>query len=290
MQAQKLKAHILLFTANLIYGLNYTIAKGIMPTFLKPLGIILLRVSFALPLFWLFHKLFVKEKVDKKDIPKLILCGLFGVSINQIMFFVGLNYTTPINSAIILTATPLLVLPISALLIKERITSLKIAGLIIGAIGAIILVLNRGEVSFNSETFIGNMFTLINAVSYAVYLVMVKPMMKKYNPITILKWVFFFGLIFILPITYNGLESVVWSSFSPKIWFSVFYILLGATFLAYLFIGASMTSLSPNVVGIYIYLQPFFATISSLFVGTDTMSWDKIVSTLLIFFGSIFGE
>ena len=118
----KLIAHLCLFGANLIYAINYTVAKNVMPDFIQPLGFIFLRVSGALLLFWITFRLFFYQKIERKDILKLVLCGLFGVAINQMLFFKGLNLTTPINASVIMVTNPILVLIVGAILISEKIT------------------------------------------------------------------------------------------------------------------------------------------------------------------------
>ena len=187
--SRRLLAHLALFSANLIYGINYTLAKDVMPDFIQPLGFIFLRVSGAVLLFWLCYRLFFYEKVAKSDLFKLALCGLFGVAINQMLFFEGLNLTTPINAAVIMVTNPILVLIIGALA-AEVITKRKMLG-ITGATGAISSSLwwcSRA----NSNHLWGNIMVLINA-AYGVYLVLVKPLMQKYKPITVISWVFLFG-------------------------------------------------------------------------------------------------
>ena len=196
-------AHLAIFGANLIYGLNYVIAKGIMPDHLQPRVIILFRVVGATIIFWLVANFFSQEKIEKTDFPRLALSGLFGIAINQIMFFEGLNLTTPINASIIMVSTPILVLVLAHFIIGEKISLQKIIGIALGATGASYLILHQGSISFTSNTFVGNLFVLINAASYAAFLVIVKPLMKKYSAITVMKWVFLFGTIYVIPFSAN---------------------------------------------------------------------------------------
>jgi drug/metabolite transporter (DMT)-like permease len=175
------KAHLALLGANIIYGANYIIAKGIMPNKIGPSSFVFLRILGAGILFWIL-KSFIKEKVEKKDFLRLLFCGLLGVAANQLLFFHGLNLTSPIDASIIITAIPVLVVIFSFFILKEKITSNKLLGVSIGAMGAILLIW-YGNRSGGTSSLLGNLFIFINACSYALYLVLVKPLMKKYNSI-----------------------------------------------------------------------------------------------------------
>ena len=232
---KRLLAHISLFIANLIYALNYTFAKDVMPDFIQPSGFILLRVIGAVILFALTYFIFIREKVNKKDLYRLALSAVFGVAINQLLFFKGLNLTTPINAAIIMTSNPVLVIIMSVLIIKEKLTLRKGAGIILGVIGASFLILNGGRLSVDSSNQLGNMFVFINALSYGLYLVIVKPLMLKYNPITVMFYVFSFGLLYVLPFGFNELSIVNWTTIPVKIYWEISFVVIFTTFIAYLF-------------------------------------------------------
>ena len=276
-------AHLALFIVNLIYALNYSIAKDVMPEYINPSGFILLRVLGGVSLFFLFFKIFINERVNNSDLPRFALCGLFGVAINQLFFFEGLNLTTPINAAIIMTTNPILVIVISALLIREKISLMKIIGIIFGFIGACNLILNSGDFSFNNNFLIGNFLVFINATSYALYLVLVKNLMKKYNPITVMFYVFFFGLIFVFPFGYENVMLIDLQIFTTEIYLKVLFVIIFTTFIAYLFNGFALKSLTPATVSVYIYLQPLLASLIALFLNVDTLDMHKIISALFIF-------
>ena len=217
-------AHIFLFVANLIYALNYTIAKDVMPNYIEPSGFILLRVVGAVVLFSLYYFFFIKEKVENKDILLLSVCGLFGVAINQLLFFEGLNLTTPINASIIMTVNPILVLLLSYFLINESITFKKGFGIILGIIGAYILITKGKHIEFDQEHTQGNLMIFVNALSYGVYLVIVKPLMKKYHPVTVMFYVFGFGFLYVLYFGYSELSSVIWVDIPMPIYFSIVFV------------------------------------------------------------------
>lgn len=276
-------SHIALIIVNLIYALNYTIAKDVMPEYIQPSGFILLRVIGGSILFFLTYFFLVKERVKKKDFFRLMLCGLFGVAINQLFFFEGLNLTTPINAAIIMTISPVLVIITSAIIIKEKITVRKIIGIFLGLIGACILILNSGDISFKNDFFTGNILVLINATSYAIYLVLVKTLMKRYNPITVMFYVFIFGLIFVLPFGIDEIQKIDLTTFNEEIYLKIGFVVICTTFIAYMFNAFALKSLNPSVVSVYIYLQPLLASLIAIALNSDSLSLVKILSAIFIF-------
>lgn len=275
--------HLALFLVNLIYALNYSIAKDVMPDYIGPSGFILLRVIGGSLLFFLTYIFFIKENVELKDIVRLLFCGLFGVAINQLFFFEGLNLTTPINAAIIMTVSPILVIIFSAIIIKEKITIRKLLGIFLGIVGAATLILKSGSISLDNTFFVGNILIFINATSYSIYLVLVKTLMTKYNPITVMFYVFSFGLIFVLPFGLNELLEVNTQSFSKIIYLKVAFVVICTTFLAYLFNAFALKTLNPSVVSTYIYLQPVLASLVAIFLKSDSLDFIKILSALFIF-------
>jgi len=283
--SKKLLAHIALFAANLIYGANYIVAKEAMPEYIAPFGFILIRVIGATLLFWFIWSTMIREKVARSDFLRLAACGLFGVAINQLLFFKGLSITTPINAAIIMTSNPVVVMLFSIWILKEAITVQKITGLLIGLTGAILLIIAGSGFSFSSDTFRGDLMVFINAASYALYLVIVKPLMVKYHPITIVTWIFTFGLIIVIPLGYQELLAVEWGSFTPTIWAAVSFVVVFTTFLAYLLNVSALKQLSPAIVSYYIYLQPLLAAMIALYFEKDHLTLVKTGAALLIFAG-----
>lgn len=280
-----LKTHLALLGANVIYGLNYVIAKGIMPDYLLPKAIIFIRVSVTVIMFGIIHFLAPKEKVEKRDLFKLALCALFGVALNQLLFFEGLNLSTPINASIIITIIPVLILVFAHFILKDNITKAKVAGIILGATGALIVILSSGKSDFRSSTMLGNLFILINAASWSFYLVLIKPLMEKYNDFTVMKWVFFFGLIIISPFTFPTFLSSSLSTIPFNIWLSVAFVVFGATIIAYFLNNYSLKTISPSINGIYIYLQPLIASVVSIIYGKDQLNIYKIIAAILIMTG-----
>ncbi|MDC1403360.1 DMT family transporter [Crocinitomicaceae bacterium] len=294
MKPMHLRAHLALFIVNTFYGANHVIAKGIMPNILTPNVFILLRVAGATALFWLI-RLFSKsrEKVERKDLIRIAACGVFGVAVNQLFFFHGLNLSSSINAGIIMTLNPIMVVILSYFLLKEAITPYRVAGVLLGATGAGLLTLASS--SENPELAVGDLFLLINAASYAVYLVLVKPLMSKYKPITVITYVFLFGLILValFPLTLRDLAQTDFSLLQGVVLAKVLYVIIGVTFLAYLLTVYGLSKLSPSVSSAYIYTQPvlviFFAILFA-YIGftedyTNTITAQKIFYMILIFVG-----
>lgn len=279
-----LKPHLALLGANVIYGLNYSIAKDVMPQYIQPFGFIFCRVLGALLLFGIVAS-FYKDKIEKKDFFLLALCGFFGVAANQLMFFYGLNQTHPINAGIIMTSNPIMVLIASAIILKTRITYLKIAGLFLGISGALMILLFKKGFNFGSDTVVGDILIFLNAMSYGTYLVLVKPLMSKYKPITVVKWVFMFGFLYVIPFGFSQFNNVVWSDFNLEIWLKFSFVIVCTTFLAYLFNIYGLKRLSPSIVSSYIYLQPLLAAVFAIWSGKDSFTWIKLIAAILIFSG-----
>ncbi len=282
------RAHLALIAANLIWGVNYGIAKQVMPDYLSPFALVFARISGACILFWALSLLLPKETIDRKDILRLLIATVFGVAVNQSLFLNGLNITTPIDAAIIMTATPILVLLVARLLIREPITIFKVIGIVAGATGAILLILYSGNISFSNNHVIGNSIIIANATSYALYLVIVKPLINKYHPVTLMKWIFLFGILLVSAPGLPAFMRVNWGSLPGDIMLSVLFVVVGTTFLAYLLNMYSLKYVKPITVSIYIYSQPVIASIVALILGQDVITPVKIVAALLVFTGVYF--
>jgi drug/metabolite transporter (DMT)-like permease len=281
-----LQAHLALVTVNIIYGANYSIAKEVMPAYVQPFAFVLMRVGGALILFWIVSALFIREKVDKKDLPRMALLAVFGVACNQLLFLKGLSITTPINASIIMISNPIVVLLIAAAVLRERISLSKLFGITFGIAGAMLLLLFNKSFSFGSETITGDIMILVNSISWACYVVLVKPLMAKYNTFTIVKWVFLFGFCYVLPFGFSQFKEINFATMPGNVWRDITFVVVGTTFFAYVLNTYALRALSPSVVSIYIYLQPFLATLFAVFLyHNDTLDLRKITAAVLIVFG-----
>ena len=282
------KAHMGLIGANLIFGLTYVVAKHVIPDFLSPFALVFARIFGACLLFWLTSLFFVNEPLERKDIPRIFLGAIFGVAVNQSLFLNGLNFTSPIDSAIIMTTIPVLVLVIARLLLREPVTAFKVIGIVLGATGAILLITYGGKVNLGANHRLGNSITVGGAASYALYLVVIKPLLVKYHPLTVMKWIFLFGLLIVSGPGIPAALKVDWTNLPPDILFSVIFVVVGNTYIAYLLNNFSLKYVKPLTVSIYIYSQPVIASIAALIIGQDVITWLKILSALLVFAGVYF--
>ena len=279
-------ALIAAFLATSIYGINHTVAKEVMPIYIGSSGFIMLRLLGATLIFWTISLFTPNEKIEKGDFLKILLASILGMCINMLAFFRGLDLSTPINSGIIITLSPVLVLILSYFFLKEKVTLKKIIGILIGFSGAVFLILNSSKTGINAPNIpLGNSFFLLNASAYAGYLIVIKPLTSKYNIFTLMKWLFLIGLVLSTPITFNQFIEVNWTELP---WFAIWrmaYVVIGTTFLTYLFNIYALKTLSPTTVGSFIYLQPIITIGFALITGNDVLDTTKLFSCLLVFIG-----
>lgn len=268
----------------ILYGANYSIVKTVTPEFIKPFGFIVVRVIVATLLFWLIS-IGGKSKIDwKNDGWRIFLSALFGVGINMLAFFKGVSLTSAINGSIIMTLTPAMVFITSAIIIKERVTGQKIMGLIIGFIGAF-MIIYLGRSAVNQGDWRGDLLIILNATSYGSYLVIVKPLLKKYDPLTLSKWIFLIGCLLVLPVGWSELSTTDWNQFTPQTYWAMAFVIIGVTFLVYIINIWAMKKVNPSTVGAYIYVQPVFAVlIASMFYG-EVLTYVHLIAAILVFVG-----
>lgn len=280
------KAHIAVLGANFIFGSNYAVVKYITPSVILPFALNVVRVLASLILFWgLFLFKPGKVKIQRKHIPRFLLCGLTGVVINQILFIKGVSLTTPIHSALLSLATPIFITLIAAWLLREGFTLLKFTGLVLGIGGAAMLILLKDSSHSGSDVLLGDILVLINAISYAFYLVLVRPLMAVYSGIQVLRWIFTFGALIILPFGMQQFISTDWSAFTTTHWAGLLFVAVGATFLAYLLNVYGISLIGASATGAYIYTQPVFAAVIAIFFAGEHFSMIKLVAAILIFTG-----
>lgn len=286
---QTIQAHWAVLLTNLLFGINFSVVKYISPSLVKPFGLNLIRVGVAVVLFWLLFAVKpTKAGIDKKDIGRFLLCAFTGVAVNQLMFIKGLTLTTPIHAALLILATPVFILLLGFALRSEKITLLKITGLLAGIGGATLLILSREQSNIGSNMLLGDIYILINAVFYAFYYVLVKPLMQKYSPVHVVRWVFTIGLFMILPFCWSDFAAIEWSSFNTSHYAALAFVVIGATFLAYYFTVYGLQHLSASAVGAYIYLQPLFSALISTLYFHEALTLNKFIAAALIFTGVFF--
>lgn len=282
------KRNVALFGATIvsaIYGVTFTIAKDVMPEYIDAYGFILLRVSGTMLLFWLSWFFMPKEKIAIKDFPRIIAAAFFGVAFNMLTFFKGLSLTSPISASVIMVTTPMIVLVLSAIIMQERMQKRMVTGIILGLVGTAFLILYGRSIGTASNASLGNILVFVNAVSYGFYLITVKKLMDKYNAFTFVKWIYLFGFLMVLPFGWSQFEAVNWAIVPMHIYWKIGFVVVISTFITYLLNLLTMKELKPTTVAVFIYLQPFFATVFAIGLGKDDLSVVKIISAILIFVG-----
>lgn len=272
--------------ATSIYGLNHTIAKGVMPHYVGAFGFVVLRVIGAAALFWIISIFGPKEKIDKKDYLRMLICAILGMGVNMLVFFKGLSLSTPINSAVLITTTPIIVLIMSALLIKEKITQRKVLGIFIGLIGALGLIIFGTEIRQDAPNIpLGNFLILMNSVFYGTYLILAKILISKYHPFTFMKWLFSLGILICLPFGFQELSEIEWSLLPFDIIWRIAFVIIGTTFCTYLFNIFALTQLKASTLVAFIYVQPILGILFAIAMGKDTLTTIKILAAAMVLFG-----
>jgi drug/metabolite transporter (DMT)-like permease len=283
---QRTIALIAVSIATLIYGVTFTIAKEVMPTYIQPYAFILLRVSGATLVFWTAGLFVTRQKIETGDYKKIVIASFFGIALNMLSFFKGLSLTNPISASVMMVTSPIMVLIFSSILIRKPIGKQRILGVFIGLIGALLLItLGSSSKGTSENSAFGNFLVFVNATSYGLYLVLAKDLIKKYNPVVFIKWLYLFGLIFVVPFGYSELTAIVWQEIPTNIYWNIGFVLIFTTCITYLFNLYGLSKLKPTTVSVFIYLQPVIATIYALIVGSDSLNLINICATLLIFFG-----
>jgi len=279
-------AFVLAFFAAFIYGISFTISKDVMPLYIKPYGFILLRVSGALLLFWAVSFTIPYEKIELIDFKKIILASIFGVGLNMLTFFKGLSLTTPINGAVMMITSPILVMLFSYLILKEAMTKRKMTGVLLGLVGAALLIVLGKHAQVNAPNIkFGNFLVFVNAASYSLYLIIAKGLLHKYHPIHFAKWMYLFGLFWVFPFGIQQVMEVNWEVLPTIAFLKIGFVVVFTTFTTYLFNILALRRLKPTTLSVFIYLQPLVATIYAMMVGSDGLNWIKIIASLFIFTG-----
>jgi|TARA_R110000851_G_scaffold333364_1_gene512512 drug/metabolite transporter (DMT)-like permease len=283
---QRIFALLAATTASTIYGINHTIAKGLMPHVIQPFGFILLRVSGAALVFWIISFFFPSEKIERRDWLRFIACAFFGMVLNMLAFFKGLSLSTPINSSVIITLSPVLLLVLSAFILRERITWVKSLGIFLGLGGALVLILFGIKEQPNAPNIpLGNILFIVNATSYSVYLILVKPLVPKYSSITLMKFLFLFAFLINLPIGISEFTAVSWTNLPFEAIWKLAFVVICTTVMTYLLNIYALKQLSPSTIGAFIYLQPVIAVLFAVIVGADSLTALRIGAAALIFLG-----
>lgn len=280
------KAHLAVLGTNLFFAANFSFVKMVSPVPIPPFGLNVFRVGISLALFWIFWA-FGKSPagIAKRDVGRFALCGLTGVAINQMLFIKGLTMTSTIHASLLMLTTPLLITVAALWVLRESLTLTKIAGLLLGGAGATVLIVSKENAVHAPDYLLGDLLILINAVSYSIYFILVKPLMARYSPLHVVRWVFAFGLLLILPFGITEATAVPFQSFSLQQVLAFSAVVLTGTFLAYLFNAYGIQHLGAGITGSYIYTQPVFAVLFATLLFGESLSPLKVLAAVLIFSG-----
>lgn len=284
MELTKKSGHLALFFANLIFGLNTPISRTIIPELIDPFSLTFLRLAGSTILFWILSLFVKKETVPAKDILLLFFASIFGIVLNQIPYIAGLSKTSPIDASLVTSLLPIITMLLAALIIKEPVTWLKAIGVLVGASGAFILIMNSANHN-GKGSFTGDIMILMAASSYALYLTLFKNLISKYSPITTMKWMFLFATIMSYPVLHKSVAQTDFTSLDTSVWLRIGYVVVFATFISYLLIPIGQKTIRPTTLSMYNYMQPIVASLVAVGLGMDTFGYEKIVSTVLVFAG-----
>ncbi|TAH25571.1 MAG: DMT family transporter [Cytophagales bacterium] len=276
--------HIIFIATTIIAALNYSISKILMPVYISPSAIILIRAITSVVFFFALYLFSEKEKIGKSNLLRLILASIMGIAANQLLFMEGLNKTTPINAALMMTSSPIFVIIISSIFLKEKISKLNLLGLLFAASGAISILLYSFKIAAH-QVLIGDIYILLNAFCWAVFLILIKPIIMKYKTTTIMPLLFMIGTIGILPFAWNDLVSTNFNLFSSEAWYSLFFIIIFSSWFAYYFNIHALKFVHPSIAGVYIYLQPVLTSFFAVWLEKDQISLEKIIFSIIIIAG-----
>ena len=282
--------HCAAFIAYAIFGFNIIVCKdltsgGLIP----PLGIFTLRSLFAGSLFWLVSLFQPKETIEKKDYIRIFAASMLGFMTCQVTFLVGIPHITPMDCSILTAMAPVYTMITAAIVIKEPITLKKSIGVAVSLAGVIYLIINRVSISEGAaeSTPFGIFMIILNVLSFAMYLGIFKPLIAKYSVVTFMKWIFLFSACVSIPFSFKGLVNVDWTGI-PKIQYAeLAYLIICATFITYYLIPIAQKRIRPTLVSMYTYVQPIIAIAISIAIGMDTLTWQKLLATALVFGGVV---
>jgi drug/metabolite transporter (DMT)-like permease len=281
---KKYPGHIALLCVNIFFGLNMAISKDLLNGAIAPVGLNALRFGAGALAFW-FIALFKWEKVSKKDLLMLLLGSVFGLICNQILFIQGLSRTSPIDASIISTTVPILTMIFASIMLKEPISWMKVLGVLVGASGAVFLVLSSQNGSDKQSSLLGNLLCAGSALSYSLFLVITKPVTQRYSAVTVMKWMFLFATITIVPFSLNEIAAVNYATMGTNHTLSLAFVLICATIIPYLLIPVGQKRLRPTTQSMYNYVQPIVAVAIAIIAGTNTFTLTKCIAAVMVFLG-----
>ena len=281
---KNIQGHVFALSANILWGLMAPIGKSALAEF-SPLSVTTFRMVGAAACFWLLSAFCKQEQVDHRDMLKIFFASLFALVFNQGVYIFGLSLTSPIDASIVTTTLPIVTMIVAALYLKEPITNKKVLGIFVGAMGALILIMSSQSASSSGGSIIGDLLCLIAQISFSIYLTVFKGLSQKYSPITLNKWMFVYASLCYIPFSYRDVAAIEWNGISTAAFLQVSYVVVGGSFLAYIFIMTAQRLMSPTVVSMYNYMQPIVASTAAILLGMGTFNLEKGIAIALVFLG-----
>lgn len=281
------KGHVSMLGANMCWGLMSPVAKLVFASgVIAPIIMVDFRIAGAALLFWITSVFSEKEHVPMIDKLRLFGAGMIGILLNQGCFIIGVSYTSPGEASVVTTTMPMWVMLLAWCFLKEPITLKKAGGIALGATGALILVVGgKGTITGGENPALGDFIVLIAQLSYALYLTLYRNFIRKYSLVTLMKWMFLSAAIVGLPSTVGYIRVTHWDRITFSEWMGIAYVVVFATYLAYIFIMIGQKNLRPTIVGMYNYVQPIVASLVGVFLGLDHFTLPKVCAVVLIFSG-----
>ncbi len=279
-----IQGHIFALSANILWGLMAPIGKSALTEF-SALSVTTFRMVGAAACFWLLSLFCKREQVDHRDMLRMFFAALFALVFNQGVYIFGLSMTSPIDASIVTTTLPIVTMIVAAIYLKEPVTNKKVLGIFVGSVGALILIAGSQAADNGNGSLIGDLLCVVAQISFSIYLTVFKGLSQKYSPITLNKWMFVYASMCYIPFTYNDVAAIDWSSVSTESLLQVGYVVVGGSFLAYIFIMSAQRLLRPTVVSMYNYMQPIVASTATIIMGLGVFSPEKGVAIALVFLG-----
>ncbi|WP_373726913.1 DMT family transporter [Bacteroides heparinolyticus] len=281
---KNIQGHLFALSANILWGLMAPIGKSALTEF-SPLSVTTFRMVGAAACFWLLSLFCKREQVDHRDLLKMFFAALFALVFNQGVYIFGLSMTSPINASIVTTTLPIVTMVVAAIYLKEPVTNKKVLGIFVGALGALILITSSRAAANGNGSIFGDLLCLAAQISFSIYLTVFKGLSQRYSPITLNKWMFAYASICYIPFSYRDVAAIEWSRISASALLQVGYVVVGGSFLAYIFIMSAQRLLRPTVVSMYNYMQPIVASTVAIILGLGVFSPEKGVAIALVFLG-----
>ncbi|MBR5205041.1 MAG: DMT family transporter [Bacteroidaceae bacterium] len=287
---EKTTGHLACFIAYAIFGINIIVCKDLTSSrLISPIALFCIRSLGAGLLFWIISSFLPKEKVEKKDYAKILAASLLGFFLTQMTFLIAIPDITPMDCSIVSSLSPIYTMFIAAYALKEPITLRKAGGVAISFLGVIYLIMNSvTSTGGTTETSLtGILLMIANSLCFSLYLGLFKPVIAKYSVITFMKWIFLFASVFSLPLAGRELVTFDYSLLSGMYLWELAFLIVCSTFITYFLIPLGQKRIRPTLVSMYSYVQPIIAIAISIWVGMDSLSWQKVLAGIMVFGGVV---